>query len=139
MFSDGGSWWVGWEMPGSAMAQTLGGVSASCGTVQLTCNSLQSWTPLSIHLLFLSSDSLCHDCVYTFDSGSVLTTTVPGGYSRAAARAHSTLGAPPRLMGHLRAAYSIFGSPRASCSHPVLSVRLSLPRFPLYYHLSVSA
>ncbi len=60
-------------------------------------------------------------------------------FSRATARAHSTLRCIASPHGPLRVAYSIFRLPRASCSHLVLSIRLSLPRFSLYLCLPTSA
>src|SRR5216684_5708426 len=48
-------------------------------------------------------------------------TVLGGGFSRAAARAHSTLRCTASPHGPLRVAYLLFGSPWASCSHLVLS------------------
>src|SRR5258708_22549120 len=44
-----------------------------------------------------------------------------GGFSRGAARAHSTLRCTASPHEPLRVAYLLFGSPWASCSHLVLS------------------
>jgi hypothetical protein len=71
---------------------------------------------------------------------STPTSLDPGGFSRGAARAHSTLRCTVSPHGPLRVAYPIFGSPWASCPHLVLTRSPQFasiffvpipPRFPL--------